>query len=101
MRRGRRRYRRNGSIGRMLRSGRRKGLLLGALWGAGAALLLTMAAGAAQGVPATAAFPKNAMAGAAVGAVASMLGARPVLAALTAGTGIYLVNTVRAASGGA
>lgn len=75
------------------------------LWGAAAGgiagSLLTVAAAGAQGLPAGPAIPKNLAIGAFAGILATFLGASPMLAALTAGTGIYVVNVMRAgASGG-
>jgi hypothetical protein len=79
---------------------RRTGLLIGVVMGAGAGVLLTIMAGTATGTPISVGpIVKNAMAGAAIGGLASFLGARPAVAAMTAGTGIYLTNIVRAGAG--
>ena len=80
-----------------------KRMMYGAGGGALAGVLLTGAAGAARGIPSTGAMPKNAAIGAIFGAVVSMLAKSEtgagVLGALAAGTGIYMVNVMKAAAG--
>lgn len=102
----RRRYRRNVSLRRVAygRAARKLGglrpKLIGAAAGAVGGALLTVAAGAAQNVSPMSALPKNAFVGAVGGLVATLLGARPLVAALVAGTSIYLVNSLRAGISG-
>lgn len=79
-----------------------KQTLYGAGGGALAGLLLTAGAGAARGLPAGGAMPKNAAIGGLLGAVAGMLAksntGAAIMGALASGTGIYLFNVASAAT---
>lgn len=93
---------------RSYRKRRRNPKLLGkhTLYGAGggaiAGLLLTAGAGAARGLPASPAMPKNAAIGAVLGALAASLAktntGAAIMGVLASGTGIYLVNVAAAAA---